>query len=142
MLPFIIAWMTCGVPRFSAVKTGPRTALGNGRQCHPGGPPVALRPGGSTPPGWREPPRPGLRWEEAAVLAGSASATAAALNAAALASESVAGDQVIPGYPPGRSDVMGVLPWRAPVALLSARLAGWLVRWTGAGVRGRASRAA
>jgi hypothetical protein len=41
---------------------------------------------------------------------GSASATAAALNAAALASESVAGDQVIPGCPPGRSDVMGVLP--------------------------------
>jgi hypothetical protein len=37
---------------------------------------------------------------------------------------------------------MGVLPWRAPVALPSARLAGWLVRWTGAGVRGRASRAA
>jgi hypothetical protein len=27
-------------------------------------------PRGSTPPGWREPPRPGLRWEEVAVLAG------------------------------------------------------------------------
>jgi hypothetical protein len=73
---------------------------------------------------------------------GSASATAAALNVAALAWVSVAGDQVIPGCRPGRPDVMGVLPWRAPVALPSARLAGWLVRWRGAGVRGRASRVA
>jgi hypothetical protein len=143
MLPFIIAWMTCGASRFSAVKTGPRTALGgwssvssrraSGRPAPWGKYSAWLAPTGASGTALA---RKSRSWP------GPASATASALNAAALAWVSVAGDQVIPSCPPGRSAVMGVLPWRAPVALPSARLAGWLVRWRGAGVRGRASRAA
>src|SRR5580693_9233805 len=98
--------MTCGVPRFSAVKTGPRTALGDGRQCHPGGPPVGLRPGEVLRLAGANRRVQDCAGRKSRSWPGSASATAAALNAAALAEVSAAGDQVIAGCPPGRSDVM------------------------------------